>query len=429
MMVMTILSVMLVLMVDLVYSSRVNLELAQNAYRDLKASYNAKSAATLALVILKADQVMDEVMANMSNTGKKGKKGEIKTLDSHNDLWKMFSGKPLTQAADLLKALSKIEEGEEMGDGEAAEEGDEFSEEELSNEDELAGDGSIFSTDFIAELKKEESDILFNVSDESKLININALQIKGLDVIIKTLFKRILGGRAETEFLDSKDLTIEKIVGQMIDWVDANDEAKYIGGGENEDYSDMNPRYYVQNAPFDSIEQVRMLACMDDELFELLSPYITVYPRESGKFHINVNTMSRDNLLTLFPEAQENLKEVDLYYSKKAESHQPYFSSVDELKKTLEQFGVMTEDTDVKKMLKYFHVYSDYFRIEAEGEVEDVTKKLTMIVQRKRKKKGGKKGAKVPASQPIDQDEMVEEDSYKFNENFPFKILYWKMER
>lgn len=449
-MVMTILSVMMILMSDLMYSSKVNLELARNAYFDLKASYYAKSAATLGLVILKADNILDTVMKKYGDVMGGGKKGSS-PVDSHSDLWKQFSGMKLTQTTDFLKLMFKddSQEGPEEGDDGGAgivtsEEGD----------DSMQTQGTLFATDFIAELKDDDADITFEISDESKLININALQVKNLKTIIKMLFQRILGGRAESAFLDDKGVSIDTIVNQMVDWIDPNNEA-VDGSGENDPYNDFIPRYQVQNAPFDTIEQIRLLACVDDDLFNLLAPFITIYPRDSGLFSINANTLSRDQLLTFFPELQENMKEIDSFYQRKIESKQPYFASVVELKEKLSQFGVNTEDKDVKTMLKYFKVNSTFYRIKATGEVGDVSRTLTMVVERSNKantvappkvvKKPDPKDAKgvdpakaAAASEASEDGETPPSDDETGNpavkkkkkvSSFPFKILYWKMER
>lgn len=436
MMVLTILIVMSMIISDIIYTSRINTQLSQSAYNNLQAEYYAKSGATLALVILIADALMDKAKKLLPGADKKSS-----SVDSNNDIWKLLSNIDLTSLDALLPLMMKDVDGFELEDTPPPTDThgvETTSEDDNMKTEPMAGEGNIFASDFIAEMKKDEAGLSFNIQDESNLININALQKKGMDVPIKALLNRILGGYAERKFLEDKDLTVDQIVGEMKDWVDT-DEKAYNGGAEDDDYFNIEPRYKVQNAPFETIQQIRMLASMDDDLFNVLSSYLTVYPK-SGDFRINANTLSRNALLSMFPEAQKNLKDVEQFYADKDKSRSPYFDNVKALKTKLQHFGVNTDSKAVKNMLKYFKVNSNYFRITVNGEVNGYSQVLTIIVKResekkKRGRKGQKpKGNKKPKDEEI-QDEVPEYEeegydkpSFQLAEFFPFRILHWKME-
>jgi hypothetical protein len=100
----------------------------------------------------------------------------------------------------------------------------------------------------------------------------------------------------ETERADGKKYTREQIVGYIIDWVDPDDNGVTIdpltwiprqGTGDNEDsyYSDGDERYRSKDAAFDSIEELRMVKGIDDELYHYLSPKLSVHAESK----INMN--------------------------------------------------------------------------------------------------------------------------------------------
>lgn len=92
----------------------------------------------------------------------------------------------------------------------------------------------------------------------------------------------------ETERADGKKYTREEIVGYLVDWVDPDDNGVTIdpltwtprqGSGENEDsyYRDQDERYRSKDAAFDSIEELRLVKGIDDELFAFLADKVSVH--------------------------------------------------------------------------------------------------------------------------------------------------------
>ena len=116
-----------------------------------------------------------------------------------------------------------------------------------------------------------------------------------------------IGEVFESEQEDGHRYTREELIGNLVDWIDADDNRiqydpvtnQFVEGTESEDsyYSDLpgNQRYRSKDAPFDSIEELRMIKGINDSIFEHLKDKVSVH--SSGK--IDVNTASAQVLSTL----------------------------------------------------------------------------------------------------------------------------------
>ncbi len=153
--------------------------------------------------------------------------------------------------------------------------------------------------------------VVFGLVDEGSKLNINNTNVT-------------------QEMLELLPGMTTELAAAIIDWRDADEEVS-DGGAESETYARLQPAYYCKNAPFDSVDELRLLngATMEILLGEdvnrngvldpneedwnrngLVDPgileYITVWSRESnlradGSERININA-SRDDLATLITD-------------------------------------------------------------------------------------------------------------------------------
>jgi general secretion pathway protein K len=72
-----------------------------------------------------------------------------------------------------------------------------------------------------------------------------------------------------------------KLMDAIADWRDA-DAQKRLRGAEAPDYVSAGLNYAPANAPFQSIEELKLVLGMTPELFSRLAPHITVFSRQPG---------------------------------------------------------------------------------------------------------------------------------------------------
>jgi len=119
------------------------------------------------------------------------------------------------------------------------------------------------------------------ILDESAKIDLNAAPV--------VLLKGLLGvlGVAEPD--------ADALADAVLDWRDA-DDLRSLHGAEKADYAAAGRDYGPANAPFETIEELRQVLGMSDDLFRKLEPLVTVYSRQSG---INAAVAPREALLAL----------------------------------------------------------------------------------------------------------------------------------
>ena len=136
-----------------------------------------------------------------------------------------------------------------------------------------------------------DGNVSLNIVDERSKINLNSLISPSSNLIdnqvyveLKELFK-ILG-------VDSK--RSEVFIASLINWLD-----RPLQGKENDqDSSGANADYYqslekpikIKDGPLDSLDEIRMIKGMDEEFFERIKDYVTVYTPDKK---VNFSTAPR----------------------------------------------------------------------------------------------------------------------------------------
>jgi type II secretory pathway component PulK len=154
-----------------------------------------------------------------------------------------------------------------------------------------------------------------------------------------------------------RDFRIPDLVDNIAAWIDRKYDRRT---------SNSLDKVPMKRAPFYSISELKMLPIMDDELYKLFAPTLTVSP-SSG---INVNTMQEGTLIALIPQmlrqevtdffkfrdsvdVDNSFKDVDAFYKyllEKVVAFRGNQQAIDEIKKSLtaKQISLVVEDTDFK---------------------------------------------------------------------------------
>ena len=120
--------------------------------------------------------------------------------------------------------------------------------------------------------------IQLSILDESGKIDINS----GNEALIRGLFR-------SQGLSDEQAAALSDAVG---DWRDP-DSLKRPRGAEEPEYTAAGLPYKPNNAPFQSIDELRLVVGMTPELFQRIAPQITIYSRQPG---VNTQIASRDVL-------------------------------------------------------------------------------------------------------------------------------------
>jgi len=195
-----------------------------------------------------------------------------------------------------------------------------------------------------------------SVTDEERFFPVNSLITNNTPNSTRIAqFKRLL-----------KSLQIDDgLSDAVMDWIDENDDVR-PDGAESVYYSSLPTPYRAHNGPMDSLEELRLVRGVTDEIYSRLAPHLTAV--QPGNNNINLNTADPVVLAALDDEMTPDLVQ-------RLITERP-IESMTELS-TILGSGALSS-----RVASSTGVASTVFTIEAEGIVNDISKVVTMQVRR-----------------------------------------------
>ena len=125
----------------------------------------------------------------------------------------------------------------------------------------------------------------------------------------------------EEEQPDGQRYTRAEVVQNMIDWIDPDDNRISInelwqiqegtGQGEDSYYSEQDDRYRSKDSTFDSIEELRMVRGVSDELYHFLKDRVSVHAADK----VDVNSASIEVITSLLQAYSRNFMLIENHTS------------------------------------------------------------------------------------------------------------------
>jgi len=237
--------------------------------------------------------------------------------------------------------------------------------------------------------------VLMEIFDESGRFNLNRLVNRQgkVDQSQLDIFNNLL-----TEL----EITTEINLGNaIVDWIDADEETADGGGSEDGVYGyESMTGMLSKNSRFESLQEVRMVAGMTDEIWQKLEPLVTIY----GDAKMNLNTVDSKVMRAVMRTVDEN---ADLSLADKIDEWRRSTSSDGEEGGDMLSAFINTEEAnyfEIKNMTKiltgelgmdermarhfkrYFGVSSHFFRVTCTALVSGVQKNGLGIIARYKKK-------------------------------------------
>lgn len=235
---------------EFTYRSRVGIQAANNLEKQVQAYFHARSGIEIARLIVTSQKMVDQAVAAFG-----GGRRVVELWQYAPKFAEIFARQTLNiLGVDLID----LKEAEGLG----------------------VAEGS-----FVLEVEPEDSRVSINTGSSP--------------TERKNLFTRLyplLAGRVDPDSqatATGMDRKAAEVILNIMDWVDPDDERSDIdsngnfvaagGAGENVDYSRYG--YRARNAKMDSVDELRLVQGMTDELFCQLGEELTVYQTDK----INVN--------------------------------------------------------------------------------------------------------------------------------------------
>lgn len=367
-----------VIVTEVSYDSRVR-SLKAYHMRDQVAAQNlAESGAHLYRLILVADRQIDSALGDMMGGGAAGLWQMVPVINTGLLRFMFVSGGSVDdQEAEAFREQGMTEEMRE----------------ESREESRFSDKGFLdFDGDFAASVKPLDNRINVNTLATSNSCplrtcpNLEALQ---QDATAQMIFGLMSGAENDQWFYDN-NIDRWELISNLADWMDPDTTRLYRGGYEDSLYNTLDSPYLAKNAPFDTVDEIRLVSGWDDRVLERFGDQLTVF----GGNQINVNQASDEVLFALLRSHLDGvLTDDDFVDIKKRMDEGPLMFG--DWGKPKEFVGWVANNVkypirDEKAFIAAIKTESDVFIVESTGMVATSVADLTVVYDFSRSKKVGR---------------------------------------
>jgi general secretion pathway protein K len=171
-----------------------------------------------------------------------------------------------------------------------------------------------------------------------------------------------------------RGLEAEELVNNIADWVDKDGDGRNQGD-ETSPYSDLQIEGIPPNRPFRTLEELRMVDGIDDQLFDLLKNRVTVY----GLKGVNVNFADKEILMSIDEIITEEVAD-DILTRRNDPEIGPFKSKEDFISYLKDEWNLDTENLEKEEAIPIYVEPEYNFRITSIGAFGKTMRKITAIV-------------------------------------------------
>lgn len=264
--------------------------------------------------------------------------------------------------------------------------------------------GILKARDFEEETDLLEGECLASVTSEQSKIALNILGKPGTNKkkeLVQSLLAGMLMDPNLARHFEEDDRNGQhaenplEVVAALGDWIDSDsDQTGNAVADEDRLYDMLDSPYESKNAAFDSVDEVQLVFGIDDELFSLLKPAVTIY-NDSAELDLATLPLDRILLWGLPACLQEGILPDQMV------GHPgfiPFVTQISQLKQ-MADFGMgsftvnsLKEALNLAGMMPLFNqsalsqVFTDnskhlFYTIEAEGSSGDATRRVKIVLQ------------------------------------------------
>lgn len=319
------------LVTEILYESNVEYVVHAQSVNRLKAFYAARSGARLSLLRIKVYQQVAKQF------GSKAQGPQKKLLDM---IWSMpFAWPPIVP--DTVDSVDKSMISEKVKEA------------------------------------KMDATYVTTVVDEGSKIDVNDLNSPSqtLQKVTRNLLTQIYQNKIKNdeEWANAhRDIEFDKIINAIQDW-ETDDPTSLNGGSKQQYYSKFNDPNMPPNRAFRTTDEVRMVAGMTDEIWDLIKDRITVY----GMHAINPNYATKEVLMALDESIKSDV--ADAIIARRNDDNQGgFFSAADDFWNFVNsKGGAVTPDAQKLVPLIFDAVYN--FRVRSVGDFSNSSREIDLV--------------------------------------------------
>ncbi len=385
-MVVTIIAILSTMALDFSHEAMINLQLTSTYRDEVKAYFLAHSALNISRLILFYQKQLDSMLKNNNLAQMLGGGIQLwRLIPIDSEFTKSFASGDLFSSLGFEEIKQEIPKGVDSPDKENS-----------GEERAFVGKFGDFDGFFKANISDEESKISVRNFDAT-----TSLRNFAMTQLMLLLIPQQYNPLFENRDMDNQYTSREELLAALKDYQDIDDKQfdfltqQDIGPPEDLFYSSLEKPYQTKNAPFDSLEELRMVRGVGDLFFYNFAERLTIYPVK--KF--NLTSLDDRMILSIICmfirdknhpvctdptyNSQQNLLNRFLEFKQLKMQMNPLFVvSVQDIKEFCTIEGLVLQETilGVGKMEDLISMESSYFRIEAIGVVGSVKKRIIAVI-------------------------------------------------
>lgn len=243
---------------------------------------------------------------------------------------------------------------------------------------ELPSELNAVDKDQIKDKTKEslmDSSFITTISDEGSKIDL--INLVSPSETLREITKSQLLALFENKVKADEDFArqysgyrFENLINNIADWL-SNKNESLNGGDKRSAYRDRGTEDFPPNRNFRTMQEVRLVAGMTDEFFQILEPQVTIY----GTRGINPNTASKEVLMSIDPTITKEIAEEVI--KKRQDPEQGTFKDANSFFDFLEQKGARLSIN--KEEFPIITESLSSFKIQSIGEFNGAKKEIEII--------------------------------------------------
>lgn len=240
---------------------------------------------------------------------------------------------------------------------------------------------SVISPELLEALKAMKGYFVLNISSENTKLNLNLLQSTYSATAAKALL-RIFSSPDSEKFLALYNYNPQQLVDNLTDYIKISITDSSLESKVRADYNKLNLNFLPKHAALESLEELRRIPGFEiDDIYNMFSPYFTIWPIAGIQNSLNINTAPPELIAPLMtPQSQDiDMQAWDKFDDYRLKNAFAQNNIGSWFQTNLASFNSDKDADDIRKNI--FGIADNIFRIEVRGVVNNFEKKIVVVVK------------------------------------------------
>lgn len=259
------------------------------------------------------------------------------------------------------------------------------------------GINALLDESLVNALKAVPGKFVLETSNESRKLNINSLGASAEKGLMLTALTRLFSTPNEAKFLEEKGFPPNKLAGAVKDYIDSDNNDEIDRSDETSQYERLGFKHKPKNGRLESLEELRRVPGFhDDEIYNLFTPYLTVWPLDAQGKSLDINQAAVELVSALMTKEGSEVNDAELDKLEDFRSKQQTFSKIQDVSQFFQ--NMTNPDPMAKNLLSGLTgMKTSVYRVVVHGYAQGSEAVYEMVLEATKPKAGSKE----PPASPV----------------------------